>query len=195
MEKNYQLFRSLQTGLLTLKINTVWRVQYISGLIKARSQKKNISHHTNLVYEKPLVYSCSGCSSTAQMANYLALQLDRIGYYLGRKLGELLPHPGFAATEKKIYIGGGTIYYPGIQVGEFILESGTIKKGDTLMIAGPDIGMVKKKMETLTINGVHANIAVKGDKITFPFGTKVTTHDKLYKIVETVNCKDHSISE
>ena len=29
--------------------------------------------------EKPLVYSCSGCSSAAQMANYLALQLDRRG--------------------------------------------------------------------------------------------------------------------
>ncbi|MBN8851886.1 MAG: zinc-binding protein [Sphingobacteriales bacterium 50-39] len=29
--------------------------------------------------EMPLVYSCSGCSSAAQMANYLALQLDRNG--------------------------------------------------------------------------------------------------------------------
>ncbi len=29
--------------------------------------------------EKPLVYSCSGCSSSAQMANYLAVQLDRQG--------------------------------------------------------------------------------------------------------------------
>lgn len=28
----------------------------------------------------PLVYSCSGCSSAAQLANYLALQLDRQGY-------------------------------------------------------------------------------------------------------------------
>ncbi len=27
----------------------------------------------------PLVYSCSGCSSAAQMANRLALQLDRAG--------------------------------------------------------------------------------------------------------------------
>lgn len=25
----------------------------------------------------PLVYSCSGCSSVAQMANHVALQLDR----------------------------------------------------------------------------------------------------------------------
>ena len=29
--------------------------------------------------EKPLVYSCSGCSSAAQMANYLAIQMDRSG--------------------------------------------------------------------------------------------------------------------
>ncbi|MFZ2906136.1 MAG: putative zinc-binding protein [Cyclobacteriaceae bacterium] len=28
---------------------------------------------------KPLVYSCSGCSSAAQMANYLAVKLDRHG--------------------------------------------------------------------------------------------------------------------
>ncbi|QCX52306.1 putative zinc-binding protein [Elizabethkingia sp. JS20170427COW] len=27
----------------------------------------------------PLVYSCSGCSSAAQMANYLAVKLDRLG--------------------------------------------------------------------------------------------------------------------
>ena len=29
--------------------------------------------------DKSLVYSCSGCSSAAQMSNYLAVQLDRIG--------------------------------------------------------------------------------------------------------------------
>lgn len=28
----------------------------------------------------PLVYSCSGCSSAAQMTNYLALRLDRLGH-------------------------------------------------------------------------------------------------------------------
>ncbi len=27
----------------------------------------------------PLVYSCSGCSSAAQLANHVALQLDRRG--------------------------------------------------------------------------------------------------------------------
>ncbi|MCC7347501.1 MAG: putative zinc-binding protein [Variibacter sp.] len=28
----------------------------------------------------PLVYSCSGCSSAAQLANHLAIRLDRAGY-------------------------------------------------------------------------------------------------------------------
>lgn len=28
---------------------------------------------------KPLIYSCSGCSSAAQMANYIAVKLDRLG--------------------------------------------------------------------------------------------------------------------
>lgn len=106
------------------------------------------------------------------------------GYYLGRQLGEWTPQPGSAATEKKLYIGKGTKYYPKIGVGEFIIEAGMLKAGDTLMITGPKCGMVKEKMEVLTVNGERAAEAVKGDKITFPFGTKVTPADKLYKIVE-----------
>ena len=35
---------------------------------------------TNTITDpKPLVYSCSGCSSAAQMANYLAIRMDRKG--------------------------------------------------------------------------------------------------------------------
>lgn len=30
-------------------------------------------------HQQPLVYSCSGCSSAAQLANHVALQLDRRG--------------------------------------------------------------------------------------------------------------------
>lgn len=109
------------------------------------------------------------------------------GYYLGRQLGEWTPQPGSAATEKKLYIGKGSKYYPKIGVGEFIIEAGMLKAGDTLMITGPKCGMVKEKMEVLTVNGERAAEAVKGDKITFPFGTKVTPADKLYKIVEAAH--------
>jgi len=107
------------------------------------------------------------------------------GYYLGRKLGEWTAHPGSAATEKKIYLGKGSKYYPKIKVGEFVIESGAIKAGDTLMVSGPACGMVKEKFEKLIVNGIEATEAIRGDKITFPFGTKVTAGDKLYKIIES----------
>lgn len=109
------------------------------------------------------------------------------GYYLGHKLGEWTNNPGSAATEKKIYVGKGSRYYPKINVAEFIIETGSIKPGDTLMITGHHCGMIKEKAETLTVNGKQSHEAVKGDKITFPFGTKITAHDKLYKIVDTIN--------
>ncbi|MFZ1529995.1 MAG: peptidase U32 family protein [Ferruginibacter sp.] len=105
------------------------------------------------------------------------------GYYLGRKLGEWTPNPGSAATEKKIYIGKGSNYFPKIKVGEFLVESGSLKAGDTIMVTGPQCGMVKETREKLFVNGVQAAEAVRGDRITFPFETKVTTKDKLYKIL------------
>lgn len=107
------------------------------------------------------------------------------GYYLGRELGEWTSTPGSVATEKKIYIGKGTKYYPRINVAEFIVESGNIKKGDTIMISGPVCGMVKENFDTLIVNGEAGLEAKKGDKITFPFAVKVTPSDKLYKIVAT----------
>ncbi len=106
------------------------------------------------------------------------------GYYLGRKPGDWTKHPGSAATEKKVYIGKGTKYYPKISVGEFLIEAGTIRAGDTLIATGRHFGIKKEKVETLWVNGKEAAEAIKGDKITFPIDAKVTPHDKLYKIAE-----------
>ena len=109
------------------------------------------------------------------------------GYYLGHKPGEWTSQPGSAATEKKIYIGRGSNYYPKINIAEFTIETGFIKPGDTLMVTGPLCGMVKEKAATLVVNGAESPKAVKGDKITFPFTTKIGWKDKLYKIVSVEN--------
>ena len=109
------------------------------------------------------------------------------GYYLGRELGEWTTEPGSAATEKKVYVGKGAKYYPKIKVGEFLVESGSIKTGDTLMITGPGFGMVKKKMNSLVVNGEVNTVAQKGDSITFPFEEKITSKEKVYKIVDTAD--------
>lgn len=106
------------------------------------------------------------------------------GYYLGRQLGEWAEQPGSIATEKKIYVGKGNRYYPKIGVGEFVLETGTIATGDTLMVIGRAEGVSKEKLIELRVNGVEAIRAKKGDVISLPWSTKVSKDDKLYKIVE-----------
>ena len=106
------------------------------------------------------------------------------GYYLGRKLGEWTSAPGSIATEKKIYLGKGTNYYSNIQVGEFMVESGAIAKGDTVLVIGPTLGIERATMNSLIVNGVEAVAAAKGDKITFPIATKIGAKDKLYKLVK-----------
>ncbi len=45
---------------------------------------------------KPIVYSCSGCSSAAQMANHIALQFDR------KKLAEMSCIAGVGGNVKKL---------------------------------------------------------------------------------------------
>ncbi len=45
---------------------------------------------------KPIVYSCSGCSSAAQMANHIALQFDRTG------LAEMSCIAGVGGNVKKL---------------------------------------------------------------------------------------------
>lgn len=109
------------------------------------------------------------------------------GYYLGRQLGEWTKNPGSAATEKKVYVGKGKKYFSKINIGEFILESGSIKAGDTIMVTCPDFGMVKEKLDILIVNGTESEKAVKGDLITFPCKKRISPKDKLYKIVATEN--------
>jgi uncharacterized metal-binding protein len=48
------------------------------------------------VEKKPLVYSCSGCSSAAQMANHIAIQLDR------KNIAEMSCIAGVGGNVKKL---------------------------------------------------------------------------------------------
>ncbi len=106
------------------------------------------------------------------------------GYYLGRKLGEWTEQYGSVATEKKILLGSGKRYYTKLQVGEFLLQSGSVKAGDTIMVIGKNEGVYQAKLEGLRVNGQEAQEARKGDLITFPWEHKIWEDDKLYKVIE-----------
>lgn len=161
--------------------------------IEGRSKGADYVSTVTRCYREALDSLENGTYTPEKIADW-TIQLNTVynrgfweGYYLGRKLGEWTPHPGSAASEKKIYVGKGIRYYPKIKVAEFVLESGSIQVGDTLMIMGRHFGVMKEKMDKLTVNGINSQQALKGDRITFPFAQKITATDKLYKIVDAAN--------
>lgn len=159
--------------------------------IEGRSKGADYVHTVTKCYREALDDIAAGNFTADKVSGYME-QLSRVynrgfweGYYLGRKLGEWTPNPGSAARDKKIYLGKATKYYPNIGIGEFLIETDKIKAGDTLMVSGAKVGMMKEKFSSLRVNGVEQMEAGKGDKITFPVTAKLTPQDKLYKILST----------
>lgn len=105
------------------------------------------------------------------------------GYYLGRKMGEWNDSYGSKATERKIYIGRGVKYYPRVQVGEFRMESHSLKTGDTVMITGPDFGVVRTEVAEIRVDDRAVEAVGKGEVFSIKTDRKIRASAKLYKIV------------
>ena len=106
------------------------------------------------------------------------------GYYLGQKLGEWSKTSGSQATQKKIYVGKGIHYFPKAGIAEFKIEAYDIKKGDKLLITGPNTGAKEIYLEELYVNETNMLKAIKGDSCTIKVPFRVRLSDKLYKIVD-----------
>ncbi|HEX9600990.1 MAG TPA: peptidase U32 family protein [Mariniflexile sp.] len=106
------------------------------------------------------------------------------GYYLGQKLGEWSEGSGSHATQKKVYIGKGTHFFPKSQIGEFKIEAYDITVGDTILITGPTTGAKEFEVTEMMVNDSKLSKGTKGDLVTIPLGFRIRPSDKLYKIVE-----------
>ena len=107
------------------------------------------------------------------------------GYYLGQKLGEWSPNSGSNATQKKVYIGRGTHYYPKTNIAEFLIEAFDLNVGDKVLIQGPTTGSQEMVVESMMIEGMgDSQKATKSDVVTFKTDFRVRPSDKLYKIVK-----------
>jgi putative protease len=89
--------------------------------------------------------------------------------------------------QKRKFIWARAASNPNIKVGEFNIETGSLKAGDTILITGRRHGAVKEQLHSLTVNGEAATVANRGDKLTLPVAATVLPTDKLYKIVEEVH--------
>ena len=105
------------------------------------------------------------------------------GYYLGQKLGEWSIGSGSHATQKKVYIGKGTHFFPKPQIGEFKIEAYDIAIGDTILITGPTTGAKEIEIKDMMVNDEKLAKGTKGDLVTIPLGFRIRPSDKLYKIV------------
>ncbi|OYX25342.1 MAG: collagenase [Flavobacteriales bacterium 32-35-8] len=106
------------------------------------------------------------------------------GYYLGQKLGEWSNGSGSHATQKKVYIGKGTHFFPKPQIGEFKIEAFDISVGDTILITGETTGAKELQVNEMMVNDKKLSKGTKGDLVTIPLGFRIRPSDKLYKIVE-----------
>ena len=113
------------------------------------------------------------------------------GYYLGRRLGEWSDKYGNLATEKKVYVGKATNYFPKLGVGEFAMETGSLEVGDRIVIMGPTTGVIKMKVSEIRVDLKPVNQTQKGEMFSMPVPQKVRRSDKVYRITNSALVNDN----
>jgi len=106
------------------------------------------------------------------------------GYYMGRKSGEWSKNYGSAATKRKEYLGKVTNYFSKLGVGEFLMQAGSLKPGEEILITGPTTGVIKLNVEDIRYELETVDEATKGQAISFAVPDKIRRSDKLYKMVD-----------
>ncbi|MEE9431375.1 MAG: U32 family peptidase, partial [Melioribacteraceae bacterium] len=105
------------------------------------------------------------------------------GYYLGRKMGEWSDAYGSKATLKKIFLGKGIKYFSKAKVGEFFLETHSLKKGDNILITGPTTGIIETSIDEIRVDDKSVDEVTKGIRFSIQLDETIRASDKLYKVV------------
>lgn len=137
-------------------------------------------------YSEALEAICSGSYNAEAVAGWDE-RLGRIfnrgfwdGYYLGQRLGEWSGHYGSSATRRKRYAAKCTGYFSRLGVGEFLVEAGSVKVGDEVVIIGPTTGALIVKVEEMHLDCGPVSEAGKGSVFSIKVPAKVRLSDRLY---------------
>jgi UPF0176 protein len=85
---------------------------------------------------------------------------------------------------KKTLVGKGIHYFPKAGIGQFYMESGEIKTGDSIMVKGTTTGEETLTLGEIFVNDAPAQKAVKGNTVSFKLPFRIRLSDKLYRIEE-----------
>lgn len=167
----------VESGIKVLKIEGRGRApEYVAKVIKC--YRDAIDSVANGTYEKEKVVSWMQELEKVYNRGFWS------GYYLGQKLGEWSKGSGSHATQKKVYIGKGTHFYPKAKIGEFKIEAFDVAIGDSILVTGPTTGAKECEVSDLMVNDIKKEKGQKGDFVTMPLDFRIRPSDKLYKIVE-----------
>jgi putative protease len=167
----------IDSGIRVLKIEGRGRApEYVATVIK--TYRKAIDSYYEGTFSKEKTAVWMEALNTVYNRGFWS------GYYLGQELGEWSSIPGSAATQKKVYIGKGTHYFPKAEIGQFKIEAYDIKVGDKILITGPSTGVQEIIIDEMFVNDAAGEKATKGDDCSFHLPFRIRMSDKLYKIVE-----------
>lgn len=102
------------------------------------------------------------------------------GYYQGQRLGEWSSKYGSSATRVKRYAAKCTRYFPRLGVGEFLMEAGSLKLGDEVVITGPTTGALIVTADSIHTDDGPVKSVEKGTLFSIKVPEKVRLSDKLY---------------
>lgn len=102
------------------------------------------------------------------------------GYYLGQRLGEWSSKYGSSATRVKRYAAKGVRYFSNLGVAEFLVENGTVKVGDEVVITGPTTGALILTVDELRVDLKAVPQAEKGQSFSMKVPAKIRPSDRLY---------------
>lgn len=117
--------------------------------------------------------------------------LSKGNFYLGKELGEYSNVYGSQATKEKVYIGRVSHYYTDAKIVEVTVETGEVRVGDAFSITGVTTGAYRDTIRELRVNGEPAEIAKKGDLLTFPVTEYLRINDKMYLVVDREEMQDY----
>ena len=89
---------------------------------------------------------------------------------------------GSKATTRKVYVGKVLNYYKQSEVAHLLIESGSIKVGDKILIMGETTGVIETEISAMRVNEFENNQANKGDEVTLRLSSLVRRNDKVYLI-------------
>lgn len=159
--------------------------------IEGRGRAADYVHTTTQCYREA-IDACAEGTFTADKVSNWNQRLEQVynrgfwdGYYLGQKMGEWSDVFGSKAKLKKIYLAKAIRFFPKAGVGEFQMESLSLRQGDRLMLTGTTTGYLELEAGELRKEDHPVDAVEKGDSFTMKVPDKIRTGDKLYKVVDS----------